>query len=105
MSGYGDQRAAQLDEVRARTTTTLSAVALQTDPDNWLSGRGMLPHNPCACVTEPCECDGYDHGETVLWIEASSIRRSTDSGRSSTHGDAILEIELDSTALVVLETV
>lgn len=99
---YYEQKTRQLDAATSRAAT-LTGTLVSTPEDHPFMRGGFLPLNPCACVTEPCHCDGYDHGNTIVWIPRSLILDSRDTGRHSTDGESIVEYRLEDQTQVFLE--
>jgi hypothetical protein len=104
MSEYLDLRAQALSAPRS---VTFKGVVLQVSEDHPYRQNGLLALNPCVCVTEPCPCDGYDHGDgqEVVWYASSDVIATRDTGRRTTQGDNLVEIDLSPSSVVFVESV
>lgn len=103
MIDYYEQKTRQFEGAIA-TTATVTGTLVSVPEDHPFIRNGYRPLNPCVCVIEPCPCDGYDHGNAIVWIPGSLILESRDTGRHSTGGDSIVEYRLERDTEVLLET-
>lgn len=100
---YYEQKVRQFDALTS-TVASIPCVELRAPDDHPLVGRDYIPVNPCVCFTEPCDCDGYDHGNTIVWLPRAQVLASQATGRYTTAGDAIMEYQFTSGTSLLLET-
>lgn len=101
-----------IEEQRLRAVETatvglvsIRAVPLSANTDDPLIVRGMRPVNPCVCVVEPCPCDGYDHGNTTVWVPEAFAREAADTGDVDLDGSAIFEYQMPAATTLLIDYV
>ncbi|RKS79930.1 hypothetical protein CLV35_0346 [Motilibacter peucedani] len=103
MVNYDEQKSRQFEQA-TRTLAAVFGVALEAPEDHPFMQGGYMPLNPCVCVIEPCDCDGYEHGNTVMWLPRVGIVEERATGRRTAAGEAVVEYRLVKDTSVLLET-
>lgn len=94
-------RSAQIDKM---LKPWVSFTAVEVTAEGTLLGeRGNRGFNPCVCVTEPCPCDGYDHGNLLIWVAAHQVLSVEATGRNSTNGSPVLEVRCEPGTQLIVE--
>ncbi|MBB5979609.1 hypothetical protein [Kribbella solani] len=103
MRDVAEQRLRAVDAAM-QGTVAFKAVPLAASVDDPLVARGLNPVNPCACVTEPCPCDGYDHGNTIVWMPRQYAVGGTETGTYDAAGSQIMEYQVPAAEALFLDS-